>query len=170
MEKTKQFEIENDYKNQLKLREDDLKLIGEYEAQIKQSWVATVFNTVFNYIFSAIFYLLFFAGLIILFFFFPDIMVYFYEAFDEQNIQLEPDEKEMLNQAFIGMKYILTAFTLMSFIIASLIMTINKKSKVIRKLNTIVSTLKINAVDQLEEAKRKYKLAREFILENRHRV
>ncbi len=168
MEKTNQVEIENDYKNQVQILEEELQLIGEYEADLKKGRVKRGFNRLLNLILANIILILAIAGVVSGTMYRSQVLDYINTCFYPDKLFLQVYGVTLKITVLIQIIYGLVV--VMLFSISFLIDRVRRKNRFLRKLFHIVSVLKKNSVDRLGHARQRHKHAMEFVAENRNRV
>jgi len=148
MEKDLQLEIENEYKSQLSQFEENLDLIGNYEASLQPLLRRKTLKRVFNFIIAKIFMA---VGLVILF-----VAVFHFERL----INIIDNGLGSVNSLKFSMviadsnfrlliRSVLILISILILIISALITLIRRKNRTIQLINEVTKDLKQKSIDMV---------------------
>ncbi|RZT93581.1 hypothetical protein EV201_2754 [Ancylomarina subtilis] len=167
MEKTIRVEIENEYKTQIAELEENLKSVGEFEANAQSSVAFLALTRGVNFIFSWGFFLLGVIGLIAFGFYFKEIINLIDQKF---SLGIESSivgyDGEIL-KGFLYLKYLIMLTFGLCLMLSVQLKTIRKKNALIIGLDSVVSDFKMRSVRMLDEAKNRLKNYTKLIAEER---
>ena len=161
MDKTLRTEIENEYKSQINELEENLGLIGQFEADAQIAVAFKPLTSFVNFIFSWSFLLMGTVGLVIIGFYFKESL-----AFVDQQYSLGIDYS-FTGKGMQFLKYVMFALCVLLILLSALLKAIRGKNTLIGNLGTFVNDFKIRSVRMHDQAKERLKNYHKLIAEDR---
>ena len=161
MEKTIRTEIENEYKSQIGELEENLGLIGQFEADAQVSVALKPLTSFINFIFSWSFLLIGIIGSVVIGFYFTETL-----SFIDQQYNLGIDSP-FTGKAIQFLKYVMIGLCVLCILLSTLLKTIRSKNTLISSLGTFVNDFKMRSVRMHDQAKERLKNYHKLIAEDR---
>lgn len=148
MERDLQLEIENEYKAQITRFEENLDIIGNYEASLQPLMRRKTLNRVSNYIFAKLFLTI---GLVIIF-----AAIFYFKLLTEivdQGLSTFNSLKFTMIIADANVRFIIRTvlifISVLMLIISALITVIRRKNRAIQEINIVTKDLKLKSLDMV---------------------
>lgn len=161
MEKTIRTEIVNEYKSQINELEENLGLIGQFEADAQTSVAFKPLTSFINFIFSWLFLLIGIIGHVIIAFYYTETL-----SFIDEYFKLGIDSP-FKGKGFQFLKYVIIGVCVLCILLSALLKTIRSKNKLIGSLGTFVNDFKMRSVRMHDQAKERLKNYHKLIAEDR---
>jgi hypothetical protein len=161
MDKTIQIEIVNEYKSQISELEENLALIGQFEADAQMSVAFKPLTSFINFIFSWSFLFIGIVGLFAIGFYYTESLSFIDEYF-----------KLGIDSPFRGkgiqfLKYVMIGLCVLCILLSALLKTIRSKNFLISSLGDFVNDFKMRSVRMHDQAKERLKNYHKLIAEDR---